>query len=140
MLFTPQKQEQAPLITLDKIYFLHLRSYSRERPEKFDDCVKLQPKGGATIAFKIAHELIDEEGKGGLYFLEFGVAHCCTNDMFNKRIGRDIATARLLMVDNQLDEVYWTKHPTVQEVITKVKELYYLDKEQYFPQVRAIFS
>lgn len=62
--------------TQDNIHFMHYRQIHGTTV----DC-----RGGATLAIK-------EEGNG---LLLIGVARCNTSDVFNKKLGREIAMGRI---------------------------------------------
>lgn len=126
---------QSPKIAIDKIHFLHLR--------RRDAHGNILPHGGATIAYKVSHETIDEvadssDPNTAIYFLDIGIAKCraspSSSDMFCKRIGRDIATARLL---DCVEGYTYIVHPTKQQVIKAVKEHYYHQQEEFEPQIRV---
>lgn len=111
---------------------------------RYDDAGVVLPHGGATIAYKVTKEIVDEvadpkDDDMALYFLDIGIAKCRATDnirdIFCKRIGRDIATARMLEATEGLT---FTHHPSHSEVIKAVKEHYYLVRSAFLPQIRLM--
>ena len=119
-------------IGIDKIYFLHMRMY--------DANGKMLPHGGSTIAYKVSEDLAEDENTR-LYFLDVGISNCKYSDkhkdLFCKRIGRDIATARLL---EKIGGTVMRGHPTHADVIHMVKELYYHEREVHVKTARLMFK
>lgn len=132
---TPQEIQKTPSgkIGIDKIYFLHMRMY--------DEKGKMLPHGGSTIAYKVSEDVAEDE-HNRLYFLDIGVANCKYSDkhkdLFCKRIGRDIATARLL--DCDIGGPVMHGHPTHDQVIKQVKEMYYHDREAHIKTARLLLK
>lgn len=62
------------------IKYIHLRRYDPEG--------NLLPKGGATIAYVLIHAL-----------LQYKIARCNYKDVFSRKIGRAIASGRMLKGD-----------------------------------------
>lgn len=60
------------------IYFMHYRTYNRAGDT-------IQPQGGATVAIR----------KVGDDKLVIAIARCARNDIFNKKLGREISEGRL---------------------------------------------
>jgi hypothetical protein len=137
VLDTQQGIEEIPstLISIGKVYYLHLRNYNVPDRHKchLDYCPRLSPLGGATIAYRLT------DGEDECFFLEMGVAHCRYDDNFCKRIGRDIALARLLDDDAVEIAKAYASRPTLREVIAEVKEAYYTSKEEAMPTVRLVY-
>jgi hypothetical protein len=137
VLDTQQGIEEIPsaLISIDKVYYLHLRNYNVPDRHKchWDYCPRLSPLGGATIAYRVTENFEDA------FLVEMGIAQCRHDDNFCKRIGRDIALARLLDDDKaEMGQVYFNR-PTLREVIAEVKEAYYTFKEEVMPTVRLVY-
>lgn len=134
---------QSGKIGIDKIYYLHMRMYDKNN--------NLLPWGGSTIAYRVTKDFAEEEydiggslstGDEILYFLDIGISNCRysdkSKDLFCKRIGRDIALARLLDTDKQTDGGYYINHPTHSDIINAVKNIYYHVREEFVPQVRLM--
>lgn len=75
----------------NKIRYIHLRVHDFPAPGDDQDAL-LSPFGGTTIAYR----LLDEKT------IEYAVAECNDKDNYNKKIGRDIATGRLLKKDSPI--------------------------------------
>jgi len=71
-----------------KIKYIHQRRWSEPSREEFMNGIDfhIKPKGGRTIAF------IGDEGNP----IEYGLSECSVKDSYNKKLGRVIATGRLL--------------------------------------------
>lgn len=131
---------QSPLIALNRVYYHHMRFYNTHN--------QLMPWGGGTIAYQVTKEdpddidMVDGQTPTSLYFIDLGIANCRFSDkghdLFCKRIGRDIALARLLDDDKAVDAGVVGHHPTHSEVITKIREAYYQEREEFSPQVRLM--
>lgn len=124
--FEANQEEQVHVegnVRLDHVYYLHLRWYDE------DD---LMPWGGATFAYRCIKE------PNGHFVVNIGVSHCCRCDNFNKRIGRDIALARLLTSPSYI--MHLLSLPTKQKIINYIKEEFYFEKSKYFPEVRKEYQ
>jgi hypothetical protein len=71
-----------------KVKYIHQRRWSEPTKEELLNGIyyHIKPKGGRTIAF------IGDEEKP----IEYGLAECSEKDVYNKTLGRTIATGRLL--------------------------------------------
>ena len=69
------------------IQFLHLRRFSTE-PYSVE--YHLEPKGGMSIAYQI-HNFLEHK----LIGIVIATARCRDDELFNKKIGREVALARL---------------------------------------------
>ena len=74
------------------INFIHVRIHDEPLEEGEDDY--LCPHGGATIAYTVSQNGVDNN-----VHVKYAVAECAETDHYVKRIGRDIATSRLLAGD-----------------------------------------
>lgn len=155
---TPLIEQRLPLISIDKIHYIHLRRYNVDNT--------INPHGGTTIAFRVTEEFADdlvialddgddEELKQDaaliyepFYCLELAWADCMYSyapngikDLFVKQKGRQIATHRLESdtYTRPLNSLY-PNHPTLNRVINAVKELWYDHKETFEPQARLIYK
>lgn len=68
------------------IKYIHLRRYDPEG--------NLLPKGGATIAY-----IIDYDNSADCRKLDYKIARCNYKDVFSRKIGRAIASGRMLKGD-----------------------------------------
>ena len=71
------------------IKYIHLRY----EPDQNEGNATFSNFGGATIAYKITEDPKDKNYSK----IELGLSKCSMNENFNRRIGRTIATYRLLM-------------------------------------------
>jgi hypothetical protein len=111
----------------------------------YDECDNILPWGGSTIAYQVTREDGNDEvtDPGSyLYFVDIGIANCRASDkgrdLFCKRIGRDIALARLLDDNRVVDAGMVGHHPTHAEVIALVRESFYQEREEFVPQIRLM--
>ena len=72
---------------MNQIQYIHRRPFAATGP------YSPASRGGFTVAY--------QEVKPGL--IEYSIATCSTRDNFNKKLGRDIATGRL--VNNKVSEI-----------------------------------
>lgn len=80
------------------IRFLHYRAYSEQESEDGVHFVTpAKGKGGVTVAYT--------EDEGG-QSISFGTAFCHEKDMFNRALGRTIATGRLNVKPETFDGDY----------------------------------
>lgn len=107
----------------DKIKFIHLRDrWQQENGRPLGN-------GGCTIAYKYTKTNSNE-----LVPVEFAWAECNPKDNFSKKSGRLKASAKLNSSSHRSTVIEGTASNS--EVMDYLKEIYYLEREERFPDIR----
>lgn len=132
---------------LNVIRFFHVRWLEDEGVISYSSFAKkddgkpvsiIAPRGGCTFAYKLIHT--KQKGEDKLrYRIRFGLAKCNSKDNFCKKIGRELALARLndsSKAENLNFSIGYT--PDAEDVYFNLFEVYYKDQEEYIGNIREI--
>lgn len=119
------------------IQYCHVRNMEVYLPEggyTFDG--RVTPRGGETIALEVPEPwMLEVLVVGDFFTKQVGKARCSTDDNYNKKAGRDLATAR--MKPTVLTVISVSNHGELKTVVVEDPSgnKYLLDKQPNFTKV-----